>query len=345
MTVSAEDMQRIWEERVRPRLFGSARTCDHPVFLDVGGQPGSGKSRGTEGAAKRLYPDLRFVRIDLDALRKYHPGFDGLAGSSDQSAVVGLTNEFAWGLTDRALTYAREHKISVVYEESFRNSQSVMERLEQFHDAGFDTHVVAMAVPEPVSWQGCVSRYCKAVADGDPARWVDRGFHDEACEGTSRVVVEAESSLAVSRLSVVNRLGEVVSDNVRDGSGAWVRPFDAADAMARQRREPPETVVERFWSDQRDLVGLHDSHGLSDDVGRMIGEVGRDGARVFRRAGSGQTGPGGGPVPDRRFEELLRTSVPGPTGKEPGLRPSAHHEPARTHLDRRPPTIGRGRGR
>ena len=75
MTVPDDYLQQLWESVVLHDLFGSAHPDDHPVFLDVGGQPGSGKSRGAEGAAKLLYPDLRFVRIDLDALREYHPGF------------------------------------------------------------------------------------------------------------------------------------------------------------------------------------------------------------------------------------------------------------------------------
>lgn len=118
MTISHEKLRKIWDSRVFPSLFGSAQPSDHPVFLNVGGQPGAGKTQGAEDAARLLHPDETFVTIDLDALREYHPDYKSLVGNQDLSAMMGMTHQFARQLTDWALAYARDNKISFIYEET-----------------------------------------------------------------------------------------------------------------------------------------------------------------------------------------------------------------------------------
>lgn len=90
--VDAAELARRWTELIRPRLFRRAQPATDPIALFIGAQPGAGKTP----TAQRITGQYgrRFVSIDSDELRKFHPQF-GEIMRTDPLQMAVLTNQAA----------------------------------------------------------------------------------------------------------------------------------------------------------------------------------------------------------------------------------------------------------
>ena len=224
MNVETEALyERIWQTDVRDRFFSQVQPSEHPVLISVGGQPGAGKTLSGK-AAESMYPQEKFVAIDGDVLRQTHPNYEQLVKNPDPKVMPAETADISGWMVRRSLSYAAENGYSVRVEGTFRKPETTLGTIHDFHDHGFETHVVAVGVTAAVSWQGCVSRYVDALDMGKPARWAPKSAHDAGFAGTPLTVGATEADPAVSRLSVISRTGEITYDNTRDESGQWRNP-------------------------------------------------------------------------------------------------------------------------
>ena len=88
--LDATEHQAIFEQKIKPRLFGGTRPASKPVAVIFGGQPGAGKSAVVGLAHQELAQRGGAVEIIGDDLRQFHPHYGRLVGLDDM-AQVGCT--------------------------------------------------------------------------------------------------------------------------------------------------------------------------------------------------------------------------------------------------------------
>ena len=79
-----EEWERIYK-RIKRDFFNAGESADKPIAYITGGQSGSGKSGIKEDV--KATDTRKFVLIDIDELRSYHPDHVRLQQSNDRDAA------------------------------------------------------------------------------------------------------------------------------------------------------------------------------------------------------------------------------------------------------------------
>ncbi|WP_295775945.1 zeta toxin family protein, partial [uncultured Microbacterium sp.] len=231
-----------------PELFRAAHPSADPVWIGIGGQPGAGKTAGRQMALRLVDAD-QVIPIIGDDLRPLHRSYRELMATAPllmpertQDAVA------AW--VELALEYAARERISTLVEGTFRRPEVTLSTAQRFRDAGFRTHLVAVAVPGWESRLSTVERFVHDHREGRAARWTPNEAHDAGLVGTPATLrAAAASDSPVDRISVVTRRGDVLFDQHR--------PDDlhgAAVALQAEQRRTPSAAVQREWELRRRAV-------------------------------------------------------------------------------------------
>ncbi len=199
--------------------------------------------------ALRLVGDEHVVPIIGDDLRPLHRDYRELMVTAPlmmpertQGAVS------AW--VELALEHAARERISTLVEGTFRRPEVTLSTAQRFRDAGFRTHLVAVAVPGWESRLSTVERFVHDHREGRAARWTPNAAHDAGLIGTPATLrAAAASDSPVDRVSVVTRRGDVLFDQHRpnDLHGAVV-------ALQAEQRRKPSAAVQREWGLRRRAV-------------------------------------------------------------------------------------------
>jgi hypothetical protein len=255
--VSARDLERIWREKVRPRVFGGHQPdLDRPVLLALGGQTGAGKTAGMHHVLD-LHAGRDVVPIIGDDLRIDHPRYSEIMATDDLS-MPEATGPASAAWIRMALDHARAQRYSCLVEGTFRSPQTTLGTVREFAAAGYHVHIVALAVPGPVSWLSCLARYHGARAAGSPGRWITPASHQAGFVGTPTTVDAAEHDSAVHRLSIIDRAGALLYDNTRTADSdlaSWREPAGAAAVLSDAReRQWTQAEARAFLTQIRQLA-------------------------------------------------------------------------------------------
>jgi hypothetical protein len=162
------------------------------AIKEVPQDAGAGKTRATEEVL-REYPHA-VTQIVGDDLRAFHPAYEHLLTNAP-ALMPDATAQASGAWVRMSIDYALENRHSIIVEGTFRRPDVTMSEARHFHDAGFSTHVVALAVPAPVSRLSTLQRYADGIRQSGQARWTPLEAHEAGFEGTPRTVAAAEHSL------------------------------------------------------------------------------------------------------------------------------------------------------
>ncbi len=240
--MSGWEPDRAWidarfDQAVRPTLFAGREPEGRPVAVLLGGQPGAGKSRAAQ-FARELY-DHPLVVVNGDDFRALHPDFKRLQ-RDDPEQMPRVTQAVSAPLVERSIDYAKEHRVSMLVEGTFRDSAVALRTAAALSEAGFKVHAVALAVPPAVSYASTLGRFYETQGT-DQSRWTPREAHDVAVAGMPSTVEALGQSADVARVSVLDRDGRVLSDDTRPGP----QRARAARAVVEEEHARPLTVAER----------------------------------------------------------------------------------------------------
>lgn len=238
--LSQHEIQRIFRDQIAPTLFSAAAAQEQPSVTLVGGQPASGKSRAVGDIIHR-YGGTDIVPILGDELRAFHPGYRQMM-KTDPLSMPALTAQASAAWVEMSIDFAREQRVNVLIEGTFRRPAVTLGTAEGFAEAGYSTHLVALAVPGVVSRLSAMTRYVDADTRGEAARWSDLSAHEAGYHGSALTLTEAARSPHVSRITVVSRDGDILFDAARPAP--LDRAVTALDA-ARQTILPIEAA--RTW--------------------------------------------------------------------------------------------------
>lgn len=237
-------LARVFERRVRARLFGSHEPhADRPVLVLLGGQPAAGKTQAQQ-AILAEHPGDDLVEVTGDDLRVHHPDYQRLA-RDDAFLMPHETAPVSGGLVRLAVEHAYEHRYSLLLEGTFRNAAMVTGTAAQFADAGYRVEVAAVATPAVVSR---LSAEMRSLAGGLPSigRWTPPGAHDSALEHSPGVVAALEALPQVMRVRVFSR-ERLLYDNTRTSTGDWKQPAEAASVLRAEQHRVLGDVETVAW--------------------------------------------------------------------------------------------------
>ncbi|WP_296193787.1 zeta toxin family protein [uncultured Microbacterium sp.] len=227
---------------VLPELFRAATPNATPVWIGIGGQPGAGKTAGRQ-TALRLAGAANVVPIIGDDLRTFHPDYSRLMREAPLE-MPERTQEASGAWVELALEHAARERINTLVEGTFRRPEVTLATAQRFKNAGFRTHLVALAVAGWESRLSTVERFVADFRNGRAARWTPMAAHEAGLLGTPRTVRAAERDVTIDRISIVTRRGDVLFD------GSEQARAGAAAALLREQERAPSATTVREWTER-----------------------------------------------------------------------------------------------
>lgn len=282
--LTPDQLQRIFDEEVRPETIDdiAALSAAAPVLVIVGGQPGAGKTRSLDQAA-RSHPGI--VPVVGDDLRLFHPLYRDVM-ATDPLSMPEVTAQAANAWVHMSLDYLRGQGRSVLLETTLRQPGAVSATLAQFRAAGYATELRILAVPEELSRMGTLTRYVAQAVEDGAGRWAPSRFHDAAYSQAPDTAAAAALAGLVDRVIVVDRNANVLADiTIEDNHAAAADDVRAAVGDGRAISSITKAQA-RMWL--RELVDGSDAlAGLDEDDPDLLATVDRLGASAARIAAAG----------------------------------------------------------
>lgn len=272
-------LRQTFDEEISPDLFRRTTPGGQPVLILLGGQPGAGKTRATEEVLREYSQTV--TEIVGDDLRAYHPAYRQLLRESP-ALMPDATAQASGAWVRMAIDHALEHRHSIIVEGTFRRPELTLGEAHRFHEAGFSTHLVALAVPAPVSRLSTFQRYVDGVRESGQARWTPLKAHEAGFEGTPHTVADAEQSPDVDRISVYARSGAAIFDQ-RRATG----PVEgAASAVEIGRLAPMGGATALVWlrDFHNDIAYLRERAGIEPNMLPLLRQLAVDANTVIDAA-------------------------------------------------------------
>jgi predicted ABC-type ATPase len=243
--LSEADHERLFQQRVVPEVFGETTPQARPTAIFLGGQPGAGKSQTLAAAIDDLRTKGGAAMIAGDDLRPLHPAYGQLMQTDDKNMAF-FTQGDAGRWVHKALDYAAQHKINVVFETTMRTPAEVAPLLQKFKDAGFRVEARVLAVAPHLSEQGILQRYADQVQKDGHGRMVPPAIHDAALTGLLGSVEKIQNNRLADSVTVYRRGNEEVrsfdlTGNIPPGSLRI-----SAAIQSERERFPNQSERERF---------------------------------------------------------------------------------------------------
>ncbi|MDL2268991.1 zeta toxin family protein [Desulfosarcina sp. OttesenSCG-928-A07] len=231
--LSEAENQRIFDLRIKPRLFANAQKQEHPVAVVFGGQPGSGKSAAVNAAVSEL---TGCVKIEGDDFRQFHPQYDLLMAQNDKT-MAAFTGYDAGRWVEKAIAEAKSQRTHVVIEGTMRNADVVAQTMKGFRDDGYAVDARALAVSFEMSELGIFQRYEEQKADRGSGRMTPPEAHKAGYDGMLVTLDRIETEKLADRLTIYKR-GNVKIYQNELSNGQWIRKPEARAVVEAERNRP-----------------------------------------------------------------------------------------------------------
>jgi hypothetical protein len=234
--------ERIFQERIVPdELTGTPQ--ERPVVVIVAGQPGDGKAVVSALVTGVLVRHGRApVVIAADRYQPHWPGSRGPLEEEPAPAEYLGADSLRW--MDKALAYARSHRLDVVVESVSVGPGDVERTAREFSSAGYRVEIALLAVPEAASRFGVLDRHLRALEVYGYGRLADPALHDNSCRRVLETAQALDRELFADRVAVLRPDGQVIQGNGRDP-----QPSSTADAVEQERN--------RTWTAAESRKFLH----------------------------------------------------------------------------------------
>ncbi|WEV69297.1 zeta toxin family protein [Bifidobacterium sp. ESL0775] len=206
--LSGAILQAIFNTEIAPildaEIAGKTRT-EQPVLFMVGAQPGAGKTKAIANIASQN----NAIEINGDDLRTHHPDYDQLM-DTNPLLMPSVTSQASGAWVGMSLDYLRHRRVSTIIETTFNHPDSNVKTLRDFHQAGFQTRLIALAVPPMLSLTSIITRYIRQVETNGSGRWTNPEYHDEAMQQIPQTLRLLLKTGNVDMASIANRDGDIL---------------------------------------------------------------------------------------------------------------------------------------
>lgn len=191
-----------------------------PMFILAGGQPGSGKTKMIT-TIEQDYLNKKFVVIDLDMFRTYHPDFEEIKKYHKKDGVL-LTNSFAFEIENELIKYCLENKYNVINVTTLRNTEMIINNIKNILiPSGYNIKIYVLIVSPEESYYSTLLRFKEQQQhENILARFNSKTFNDEAYLGlnnTIKALFYEKYPLAICERAVTKKIPpKVVYDSIKD---------------------------------------------------------------------------------------------------------------------------------
>lgn len=216
--VSDTQLVDIFDNEIKPQVFGSCILLDNPVSIFLGAQPAAGKTLG-QLRVRRMHEDGTIVSIIGDDYRKFHLNYERMMEEVPLD-MPDMTAYAAGRWTGMCVRYADENGYSDIIEGTWRNSDTVINEAKTASSYGRKCHAVIIAVPPALSRIGFLSRYYAAFEMDGNARWTPPIAHERTIANLEKTMREIVVSGLFEKYSAIKRDGSVLYDG--DDADEWI---------------------------------------------------------------------------------------------------------------------------
>lgn len=207
--LNQSELAELAQDWIEPKLYQTERQ-ERPTAILLAGQSGAGKSTVSNDLRQALQQRGGYIAVDADHFRHHLPYVEDLdRGDMDFSAQ---TQVDAGALANAIRDEAIKNRRNLVIDGTLRDSDAAIELAKSLRENGYRVELHAMAVNEQISYERATTRYERDRAAGKPARYVSKDWHDRSFSGMADSVRRLEYSASVDRVSVYDRLGNVVHE-------------------------------------------------------------------------------------------------------------------------------------
>lgn len=234
--LSPEQHERIFRERIVPRLTRGLEGVEHPRAIVLGGQPGAGKSALQSAAERELAARGGVLAIVGDDLRDFHPHYRALLRSNDKTAAF-YTDRDSGQWVEKLIAYAKDQRYNLVIEGTMRVPDKVVQTMADLRGAGYYVDARAVAVDARLSTLGIHQRYERMIEVDGYGRFTVAKSHDDAYRGMLSTVERIERERLADRLAIYAR-GNILRYENTLHAGAWRHEPGARSAIEVERGRP-----------------------------------------------------------------------------------------------------------
>lgn len=145
-------------------IFGelamTTQKAEHPRFIIIGGQAGSGKS----GLVAKRYQELEgnAIIIDQDELRTKYPqeAYKQICSHYTEREEFLILNPYIAILIQKIIAKAKENRYNIILESALQDVGAFIENTINLRENGYQTELSVMSVPEVEGNISMLTRYC-----------------------------------------------------------------------------------------------------------------------------------------------------------------------------------------
>jgi hypothetical protein len=159
--------------------------------------------------------------------------------AQDDTLMAAYTRADGRAWMAQAEEYVRAHGLHAIIQETSQNAQAVEDKMRDYRQAGARIEGLFMGVPQAMSNQGIINRYCEQLADRGQGRLTVQANPDESYQGILEFADRVDSRALVDLASIYRR-GESKPrySNTVDASGSWTSPPALRQALEDERSRP-----------------------------------------------------------------------------------------------------------
>ena len=157
--LSDEDFEKN-ANRIFSALAMNANKPQKPRFIMVGGQAGSGKTGLV--AKKNRELDGGAIIIDQDEIRASFPEelYEQILREHDDREEYLILKPYVLKMRQKLVDMARDGGYNVIMESAMQAVDSFIPQVQSFKDAGYETELSVISVPEVDCYLSTLNRYC-----------------------------------------------------------------------------------------------------------------------------------------------------------------------------------------
>lgn len=157
--LSDEDFEKN-AKRIFSALAMNAKKSQKPKFIMVGGQAGSGKT----GLVAKKNSELEegAIIIDQDEIRAAFPEdlYKEILENHDDREEYLILKPYVLKMRQTLVDMARDNGYNVIMESAMQAVDSFIPQIQSFKDAGYETELSVISVPEVDCYLSTLNRYC-----------------------------------------------------------------------------------------------------------------------------------------------------------------------------------------
>ena len=212
-----KEVLEIFEEK-KSEFLVDIPTDENPLCILLGGQGAVGKGQ-LNLRAEMMYPEKKFLPINGDNYRLWHPKFEEL--SHDIFNYAKETQIFSNVFTEGLIGESIKKKYSFIVEGTMRSSVVPMKTAALLRQNSYKTAAFVIAAPKEFSLLNAFLRFLKEVSKKGFGRMIDIESHDAAVEGLPISLDNLYLSKSVDRICIFDCFANNLVKDYRLVEGKW----------------------------------------------------------------------------------------------------------------------------